>query len=156
MSQPLIDHVVEVGTEPVAVNADLRLRQNGYLFARDERSPTRAKGTKLRNRFAVAGNDERLPCRHGFHHLGVVVAQLALRDGPRHDTTVATLLRCATTSERDKAASAEVRHDLIREQSQLLLDSATPSRVCPVNAFTNEASVMAAMTWLTPVPSSRT
>ena len=30
---------------------------------------------------------------------------------------------------------------------------ATPSTVCPVKALTSEASVTAAITWLTPVPS---
>ncbi len=58
MSQPLIDHIIKVGSKLFPVDAHVRARQRRDLFAGNEATPSGPQGPKLGDRLAVTRDDE--------------------------------------------------------------------------------------------------
>jgi hypothetical protein len=78
MSQSLVDHVIEVGSELVRVDAHAGARQLRDLVAGDEGALAGPQGPELGDRFAVARHHTGFASRYGLDHLRVLVAQLTL------------------------------------------------------------------------------
>src|SRR5690606_9433582 len=88
-SPGLVDRAIEIFAELARVDAYRSLRGTQHFLFRHEHAPAGSERPKLGHRLADAGHDEGLPGSHGGDHLGVVVAKLALGDGPAHPPTVA-------------------------------------------------------------------
>jgi len=82
--QALIDDAIEVGPELAEVNMRAGSSESDEVRPGDEPPSGWRDGAELGHRDAIAGHDEGLAGGHRVHHLGVVVAQLPLRDGPGH------------------------------------------------------------------------
>lgn len=61
MSQSLIDHVIEVDGQLGRAATHIRAGQPCNLFPGDNGAAAGAQQSRLGNRFAVAGHDERFP-----------------------------------------------------------------------------------------------
>ena len=84
ISQALVDQSVEVGAELTVIDTQVGRRQGRDLVTGDERAAPRSDRAKLGDRFAVSSDDEGFACHNRVDHLGVLVAQLALRDSLGH------------------------------------------------------------------------
>jgi len=88
--QVLIDDAIEVGPEVAEVNMRAGSPQSNEVRLCDEFPSGRRNRTELGHRNAIARHDEGFPGGHRVDHLGIVVAQLPLRDGLGHECHCST------------------------------------------------------------------
>jgi len=73
-SKRLVDGVIEIKPELLPVDPNVRARHQHELRPGEKLASATLNRTKLGDGFAIAGDHERLPRAHCFHHSCVVVA----------------------------------------------------------------------------------
>ncbi len=87
--QVLVHDPIEIRPESLSIDPRPVGRRHKELSRRHERPTRLLDRTEFRHGHAIAGDDEALASGNGLYHFGIVVSELALCDGPDHETIVA-------------------------------------------------------------------